>query len=209
MIDPRFYARYLRNPPSLTSTDEARRNEAEDYISYATKGLMPSTKVLLVGAGDGHELVLLERKGFKNTCGISSHFEEGLKKQHHNLKVADLHDMPVGLSRYDFCMSKETLEHLLSPYVALFQLNKAMNKGAKFCHLIPSGPEKQRDWYHLNCVPPWVWVDWFRKTGFRVDRVEKAIEQYAYWGEKVHEAEDYAPECYNLEDELKRLGLKV
>lgn len=208
MIDPTEYAEYLKNPPSLTSTDSARITEAGAFVSYATRKLSKGASILVLGAGDGHELVELEKLGYKKLMGISSHAGEAKGAVSDKLKITDLHDLFLK-DKVDFVMSKETLEHVISPYVVLCKVNRSMQLGGKFCHLIPSGPVKQRDWYHLNCAPPWMWVDWFTKTGFKVTKVERAIEQWAYHGEKIAEVGTFPAAAYDLEKLCHELNVPL
>lgn len=100
----------------------------------------------------------------------------------------DIHDMPFEDGQFEYVVSKETLEHLISPTIGLFEINRVLRLGGKFVHYIPSGMEKQRDWYHYNCFPDWLWVDFFYKAGFDTERIIPDIKQLRYEGTKVKPA---------------------
>jgi len=199
---PERWARFtaaLHNPPSLTSTDEGRRNEAKEYIEKVLPVMSPSSKVLLLGCGDGYEIEMLQVFGIDNVTGVTNNLEEA-KKCRRSVIVADVHELPFDDGRFDVVISKETLEHFLSPFIALWEINRVSKMGARFVHYIPTGAYKQREWYHLNCVPDYVWVDLFRKTGWKVERISHDIQQIRYEGRKVAEfSDDFQVELYDLE----------
>jgi len=204
-----FYHQSLNFPPSLTSKSEEKKIEAQEYIAKATQGFDKSKKLLVLGCGDGYEIKLLLDLGFKNVKGIISAFTQGeidsviaagLGKE---IEFGDIHDMPFDSDEFDYVISKETLEHLLSPYIALYEINRVMKVGASFVHYVPEGLIKQVDWYHLNCYPRWLWLDLLHKTGFSVDCITPDIKQIKYVGYKKQLPEKIS--LYNLEGYLTRI----
>lgn len=175
-------------PPSLTSEDELRRAEANYFVAWATRFWEKDKRLLILGCGDGYEIKVALEQGWKAVKGITWHEQEyeNVKKQGLKDYVAkgDIHEMPFGNEEFDYVISKETLEHTLSPYIALYEINRVMKTEGKFCHLTPEGEQKQSEWYHLSCFPPYVWIDLMKKTGFEVEETGNAIMQNFYKGHK-------------------------
>jgi len=197
----RKYQAWLNYPASLTSKDESRRKEAREYISKATQGFDKNWEILVLGCGDGYEVKMIKEAGFNKIKGITFADQEyqnartmGLEEE---VVQGDIHELPFANEIFDAVISKETLEHLLSPFIALCEINRVMKIHAKFVHYIPTGSDKQRDWYHLNCFPEYIWIDLMHKTGFEVKKVFSDIAQLRYEGNKlknkdsINEAELY------------------
>ena len=181
----------LDYPPSYTSQDQRRRVEADYFVTFATHEWDTEKSLLVVGCGDGYEVKLLLEKGWKDVIGITWHpkeFEESQKMGlGEHVIQGDFHDM--GLlqdSQFDYVISKETLEHALSPFAALVEINRVMKVGGSYVFYIPEGPAKQSDWYHLYCAPDWLWKDIIDKAGFSVDSITRQIDQNKFSGTKLH-----------------------
>lgn len=125
--------------------------------------------------------------GWADVSGVTL-LEEEAKNDVKGMVCGDIHDLPFADGEFDYVVSKETLEHLISPTIGLSEINRVMKLGGKFVHYIPSGMEKQRDWYHYNCFPDWLWVDFFYKGGFEVESIIKDIQQLRYEGTKMKPA---------------------
>lgn len=116
----------------------------------------------------------------------------------------DIHELPFEDDYFDHVISKETLEHMISPTIALFEINRVMRKGGTFVHYIPSGIDKQRDWYHYNCYPDWLWADLMYKAGFQLKSISEDIKQLRYEGLKTKVA-GWLDRPYDLETYLKSI----
>lgn len=182
------YQNRLKYPPSLTSEDELRKAEANYFVAWATRFWDKDKKLLILGCGDGYEVKMALQQGWKEVKGITLHEQEyeNVKKQGLEAYVVqgDMHDMSFGDEEFDYVISKETLEHALSPYIVLCEINRVMKQEGKFCHLTPEGEQKQSEWYHTSCFPPYVWIDLMNKTGFVVEENGNAIMQNFYKGHK-------------------------
>ena len=87
--------------------------------------------------------VLRDDRGFKNVHGITNDPAEKAADRH--IFLGDIHDMSMfGAGEISFLYSKETLEHLISPWCALLEMNRIMRIGGEYLHLISTGIEKQR-----------------------------------------------------------------
>lgn len=198
-------------PASLTSTDEGRRKEAVDYVTYALKNTPKDAHILVLGCGDGYEVKMVRELGYTSVLGLTGHEDElRLSKEQEidGIYLADMHEMPFEDGQFDMVISKETLEHALSPYIVLYEVNRVLKTEGKFCHLIPAGAHKQLDWYHYHCPPPYVWVDLLLKTNMEVDDLKWELKQFAYWGHKVADkdlAEQH--EMINLMEYMERFDV--
>ena len=176
-------------PESLTSQDARRVAEAKTFTRWAMKGVKKTSKVLVLGCGDGYEVKLVHLMGY-NVRGITFLYSEkeleGVKAQGMEsfVDAGDIHEMPYKDEEFDYVLSKETLEHLLSPFMGLCEINRVMKVGGKFVHCTPTGEMKQRDWNHYHCAPDWMWIDLMYKAGFEVTRTGYAFEQPYYKGLK-------------------------
>ena len=113
--------------------------------------------------------VLIER-GFRNVAGITN--DEAEYAAGRNVLLGDVHCMSMfGDGEVSFLYSKETLEHLVSPWCALLEMNRVTRMGGEFLHLVSTGIDKQRETYHVSCFPDWLWFDLLTKAGFEVDRL--------------------------------------
>ncbi len=126
--------------------------------------------MLCLGCGDGFELDVLAAAGYKNITGVTNDPREAEGQA--NIIVADIHDLSrFGDGEVRFLYSKETLEHLISPWCALLEMNRILPIGGEMLHLISCGIDKQRETYHVSCFPDWLWFDLMTKAGFRVTKI--------------------------------------
>ena len=185
------------NPSSLT----ARASNAPEKIESATKHgllLVPDDlrgkRVLILGCGDGYEVEYACNDLGWNAIGVTFHTDEIKHRccDPSRMVNCDLHALDLPDASFDFCYSKETLEHVACPMLALIEMNRVLRPNARFFHLIADGWAKQRDWYHLSCFPEWLWCDLFRKAYCHVEQVSGfpdsercEFENKAYMGCKV------------------------
>lgn len=181
------YIALAKQPASLTSQDERRRVEAEYFTVFATQGWDKEKSLLVLGCGDGYEIHCLKRQGWKYVKGVTFYEEEFAAAQELGVKddviKADIHDLPFLDRKFDYVISKETLEHLISPFVGLCEIHRVMKDVSRFVHYIPEGAAKQSDPYHYMCAPDWLWIDLMQKAGFEVS-VTRQLDQNKYEGYK-------------------------
>jgi len=196
------YMKVAANPPSMTSQDVARTQEAILYMNEFINPEYRNGNILVIGAGDGVETQYALTLGFKTVQGLVYLPEEAIQQE---MTVGDMHEMDILDNSIDFVYSKETLEHALSPFIALCEINRVLKTGGRFAIAISQGIRKQRDWYHFSCFPSWVWLDLFRKAELSVETIAfDGPEQYhnaIYTGGKIKDKDFNKPiELYSLED---------
>jgi len=194
-----LYFNSLGNPKSGTSEDEGRIRETTKSMRDRMADWDRNGRLLILGCGDGVEIDYAKELGFKNIVAITRHDEEYNKEKYPEMFDFDMHDFPDDIEPFDYVYSKETLEHSFAPYILLCELNRVMKVGAKFCHLIAEGMEKQGEWYHVSCFPAWVWVDLFRMTDFATEKLLLADGETGYVGYKHQDKDLNKPlERYSL-----------
>lgn len=179
-MDDAKWQRHLlgaHNPPSLTSADPARIAETKAGIKHAVRATPPDAKILVLGCGDGTELAHLAELGFHNPIGVTFHDEEHERSQFAGMVNADGHDLPFEAGTFDMTYSKEYLEHLIAPFIGVYEIARVTKLGGAFCHFISIGLDKQREPYHFSSFPAYCWVDLFHKAGLEVHSWRK-VEIY-------------------------------
>ena len=164
---------------------QLRKDENKKYIEFIAEHIPKDKKILVLGCADGYELTVLEEMGF-NYIGITLtdiEYNKAKEKGIKNIIKCDIHEMPFD-REFDAVISKETLEHLLSPYIGLMEINRVLKKDGLFVHIIPHGKEKQDYEYHLHCEDNWWWESMFNKTGFKVNKVGDIFGEKYYIGYK-------------------------
>lgn len=159
----------------MTGEDDRRIAETKAGIEFAIQSWAPG-KVLVLGCGDGTELLHFKERDF-DPVGVTFQPVELASGAQRPVAMVneDIHDLSAPDETFDYTYSKETLEHLLSPFIGVYQIARVMKVGGKFCHFISSGVRKQWDWYHFSCFPDYVWFDLFHKAGLVVTEVRNVI----------------------------------
>lgn len=166
----------LNHPPALLRSEEdpARRQEVQRTLEkYFPKTLPKDAEILCLGCGDGFEIDVIRGFGYTNVTGITNDNDEIAHRDYADITFGDIHDMPFRDARFDYVWSKETLEHITAPFIALQEIWRVMKDGATFFHLISTGLEKQRETYHVSCFPTWLWYDLLTKTKHEVTTIHE------------------------------------
>ena len=90
----------------------------------------PEGYFLDAGCGSGEEGRLLEEKGYR------VEYIDWMPQDDKIAKV-DIHDLPFEDKTFDAVLCNNTLEHVLSPYVAFLEFNRVLKKGGIFYLIIP------------------------------------------------------------------------
>ncbi len=201
------YLKSIYYPANISNDKPTRRAEIEKAVNNIPI-IYRDRKVLMIGCGDGFEMKILRDRGFTDITGLTyerREFKHAKDNKFSKVARGDMHELPFNDNEFNFVYSKETLEHSISPYIALCELNRVTKIGGGFIHYIAEGVVKQNYWFHLSCFPPYVWVDLFHLTGFKVEKLLSAkdrrgsyIIQSAYHGRKeinkdlVKQIEEYS-----------------
>lgn len=176
----------MEHPPALLRSESQpeRRREVQSVLKAHVPESWKDGPILCLGCGDGYELDIFAALGFKNVHGVTNDEREAQKDP--RIFVDDIHDMPRwNAGDIRFIYSKETMEHLVSPWCALLEMNRIMPIGGEFLHLISCGIDKQREIYHVSCFPDWLWFDLMKKAGFRVTKILQGHRtEFGFYGVK-------------------------
>lgn len=141
-------------------------------------------KVLELGCADGYLLQLLKDKGCDpigmtyaegeyNEC-----IERGL-----NVILGDVHDLPFDDNSFDAVITRQTLEHVLSPYVVFKEVERIVKTCGYFVIHVPlsyDGVDFILE--HIYTLTPLQWKLWLEKhTSFRVISEGVQNDQRSYW----------------------------
>ncbi len=213
------YLYSTHNPPSLTGT---RLNEGDlqrqDEIRFVINRYLPNwnkdAPVLALGCGDGFEIDIFKEKGFTDVVGLTNHRDELIRQ---DIIEGDMHDIPIEDKKFKYVYSKETLEHSISPYIALCEINRVMKVGGEFMILISTSMEKQRETYHFSCFTDWIWYDLFKKAELKVTKILDNEIQTGFIGikefdkdfDKIPATKDSKRYSYSLREELNEVPRDV
>ncbi len=162
-------------------------------------------RILVAGMGSGHELEALKMHGFspKNIYGITI-IEADIKLSKiyfsdiFNISIGDIHNTKFDSGYFDLIISKHTLEHSISPYLALWEFNRLLkNDGYIFLEipveqqdrLSPFTDNYEKDTHifgfqHICCLYPVQVLNLLLKTGFKLLDYYQAGGGYDYLASK-------------------------
>jgi len=125
-------------------------------------------RVLVIGCGEGQEVVWLNRHGFQTT-GVTNNLTEvknGVRKFHVDLQQRDMHDLHLN-ARYDAIFANQVLEHSTAPFLALLHWRNYLKKEGYLVIGMPS-----REWipehYHFSVLTHSQMKDLLYKAGYKL-----------------------------------------
>lgn len=127
------------------------------------------TSVLVIGCGEGHEINWLVKHGHKAIGITTSEKEVESAKDKYGVKaiVADMHQLPVSLGKFDVIFASNVLEHSPMPYLALLHWRKFLNKDGWLVLGMPS-KEWLSEYYHYSVLNRSQTKDLLHKTGYEL-----------------------------------------
>lgn len=165
------------------------------------------TKILVIGAGDGGEVKLLKEKGYDVT-GTTLHWSD--KKFAKNfygvdLSIEDMHDMSFTHETFDGVYSNHSLEHSVSPLIALFEIKRVLKKNGKLYINVPqSGTGNETGIQHYSVLTETLWKHLLDIVGF------KNIQVYSESGNTIMKAiKDKYRDCPGKQFELELIKQKL
>lgn len=125
-------------------------------------------KVLVIGCGEGQEVVWLNEHGFQTT-GVNNNPTEvknGIKKFHIDLRQGDMHDLHLN-AKYDAIFANQVLEHSTAPFLALLHWRNYLKKGG---YLIIGMPSREwiPEYYHFSVLTHSQMKDLLYKAGYKL-----------------------------------------
>ncbi len=166
-------------------------------------------RILVIGAGDGGEVKLLKEKGY-NVVGTTLHWsDKKFAKDSYNvdLSIEDMHNMSFIDETFDGVYSHHSLEHSVSPLIALFEIKRVLKKDGKIYFIVPqSGTSNETGLQHYSVLTEALWKHLLDIIGF------KDIQIYSESGNTIMKAtKDDKKECpgKHFETEIKNLQSKI
>lgn len=139
---------------------------------YVFPKVSTTPKILDVGCGDGYLMHLLRDY---DIYGITYKKEERDMAMIQNsefgdrIVVGDIHDLPYGDKEFDICISRQSLEHMLSPVVVLWEIHRVLKLGGILLLHVPhnvKGEEDGTNPLHHYAFTPSQWINLTRLNGF-------------------------------------------
>lgn len=132
--------------------------------------LIPKDKkdVLVIGCGEGQEVVWLKDHGFQ-AAGLTNNKEEtenGKKKFGVEIYFGDMHDF-ISTKKYDAIFASNVLEHSVAPFLALMHWRKLLNPNGWLVLVMPS-KEWLSEYYHFSVLTHSQTKDLLYKAGFEL-----------------------------------------
>lgn len=129
-----------------------------------------SNKILVIGAGDGGEVKVLKEQGF-DVIGTTLHWSD--KKFAKNfydveLYIEDFHDMSFTRGTFDGIYSHHSLEHTISPLIALFEIKRVLKNSGRIYITVPeSGTGNETGIQHYSVLTETLWRHLLDIIGFK------------------------------------------
>jgi len=174
---------------------------------YFEKSFCNKTKILVIGAGDGGEVKLLKEQGY-DTVGTTLHWsDKKFAKEFYDVElyIEDMHDMSFAHGTFDGIYSSHSLEHSISPIIALFEIRRVLKRNGKIYINVPqSGTGNETGIQHYSVLQETLWKHLLNIIGF------KDINVYSNDGNTIMKAikDDYR-ECPGKHFEIELIKEKL
>lgn len=162
-------------------------------------------KLLDIGCGDGQLLrVLSERYPNLAFSALTASKEESAAcGPAFDVRVGDMHQLPWDDAYFDIVTARHSLEHSISPLVALFEINRVLRLGGRAYIVVPAPvSEWVMKWPdHFSVLPKTMWEKLFSDAGFEIETFSEgkwfasysmALEpEYRFRLRKIRELDSY------------------
>jgi len=179
---------------TFPGTDEELRkadvNFASTFLDFKNK------KILDVGCENG---VILKHLKETFDCEINGVTLGNILEENKNfIKSADMHELPFDDESFDIILTMHTLEHAISPYIALAEINRVLKTGGKIIVIMPEEGDvwtsvKQhystltfRQLFNLLNKTGFIPIKNFRKE-YEINENEWNKDIFAVWEKKTNE----------------------
>lgn len=127
-------------------------------------------KILVIGAGDGGEVKILKEKGY-DAMGTTLHWSDkkfALDFYDVDLLIEDMHNMSFTHETFNGVYSNHSLEHSVSPLIALFEIKRILKKNGKLHITVPqSGTGNETGIQHYSVLTETLWKHLLDIIGFK------------------------------------------
>lgn len=147
--------------------------------------------IIVIGAGDGGEVVSLLNHGYHAIGTTWHHSDKKFAYDNYgiDLIIEDMHDMKtIKTGYYDGIFSYHVLEHSISPIIALFEMKRILRKNGRLLSIVPSpGINEDIGTQHYSVLRSEHWKHLLELIGFKniqIDIIKDNIIMKAMKGDK-------------------------
>jgi len=127
------YLNFSEIEKTMPATDVPTRNADLKFLAQFLD--FKNKKVLDVGCEEGEVLKHLKKEF---GCEVTGTTLGAIYEQNkHFIKKADMHELPFEDNSFDAVLIMHTLEHAISPYIVLAEINRVLKIGGKIIVIMP------------------------------------------------------------------------
>ena len=129
----------------------------------------PEGNILVIGTGGGEEMEKFQElspDSWVTGITLSPKEHEHCIKKKLDVKIADMHKLPYKYETFDILFTSNTLEHSISPFIAMCEMNRVLKMGGYALIIIPSVWRWGDINGHISCMTSEQMVFLARKCGF-------------------------------------------
>lgn len=139
--------------------------KAIPHCMYIAGGMPKDKKALIIGAGNGYEVVLMLKLGFKSTYSLDIFVPEVEYLKGHQIQ-GWAQQLPFKDKVFDIVICCETMEHIPEELTDEILLEaKRVAREAYFTIATRDDPPFNS---HVTIKPPYWWMEKFENLGFRI-----------------------------------------
>jgi SAM-dependent methyltransferase len=139
--------------------------KAIPHCAYIAGGLHCNTKVLIVGAGNGYEVVLMLKKGFKSTYSLDIYNPKVKYLRGHQIQ-GWAQQLPFKDKVFDIVICCETMEHIPEELTDAVLLEA--QRVAKTAYFTIATRDDPPFFSHICIRTPYWWMEKFENLGYRI-----------------------------------------
>jgi len=181
------FSKYVRD--DLVFDQEHPQNKRHKLnIDYIVKKFPKGVKrVLDVGCATGYSTEKIRQEGYE-VVGITISEKEVYlaKKRYPHLKVyrMDMHCLQFEDRYFDLVFARMVLEHAVSPYIVLCEINRVL-KDKKYALILMPNMKHIDNPYHLFSLNFEQMNELLKKTGFELAHLEYSFDEMNYLARKI------------------------
>lgn len=162
-----MYLQILQGHPTIACTSglsEAHKKLVKKYIPSKEY-----SKLLAIGVADGKEVVDLMELGYRVRGLTLGPNNVAYCKERFNINIyeEDVHDMSYGSGTFDAVFMNQCLEHFLSPFVGVLEINCVLRERGRIFTCMPTFKDKL-SYHHPSLFTLEKYRALFEATGFKI-----------------------------------------